>query len=86
MVDDIMKAEVRFFAKGFASATVPEIPELREEIEVASKAELGALSKGVELPAAAEYAHIYVNGEPAIAITRDGIRDLNNEEWIGELI
>ena len=25
----IMKAEVRFFAKGFASATVPEIPELR---------------------------------------------------------
>jgi len=86
MVDDIMKAEVRFFAKGFASATVPEIPELREEIEVATRDELIELAKGVELPAAAEYAHIYVNGEPVIAITRDGIRDLNNEEWIGELI
>ena len=79
-----MKAEVMFFAKGFASATVPEIPELREEIEVASKAELVELSKGVELPAAAEYAHIYVNGEPVIAITRDGIRNIEADEWIVE--
>lgn len=79
-----MKAEVRFYEKGFVSAEVPEIKELREEIEVASEAELVELSKGVELPAAAEYAHIYVNGEPVIAITRDGIRDLINEEWIGD--
>ena len=79
-----MKAEVMFFAKGFASATVPEIPELREEIEVASKAELVELSKGVELPAAAECAHIYVNGEPVIAITENGIRDVEADEWIVE--
>lgn len=79
-----MKAEVMFFAKGFASATVPEIPELREEIEVASKAELVELSKGVELPESAEYAHIIVDGEPVIAITRDGIRDVKADEWIVE--
>ena len=80
----IMKAEVRFFAKGFASATVPEIPELREEIEAASKDELIELAKGVELPAAAEYAHIYVNGEPVIAITENGIRNVEADEWIFE--
>lgn len=79
-----MKAEVRFYEKGFVSAEVPEIKELREEIEVASKAELVELSKGVELPAAAEYAHIYVNGEPVIAITENGIRDVEADEWIFE--
>lgn len=79
-----MKAEVRFYEKGFASAEVPEIKELREEIEVASKAELIDLSKGVELPAAAEYAHIYVNGEPVISITDNGIRDVEEDEWIVE--
>ncbi len=78
-----MKAEVRFFAKGFASATVPEIPELREEIEAASKDELIELAKGVELPAA-EYAHIVVGDEPVIAITENGIRDVEADEWIVE--
>ena len=79
-----MKAEVRFYEKGFASAEVPEIKELREEIEAASKAELVEISKGVELPAAVEYAHIYVNGEPVIAITENGIRDVEADEWIVE--
>ena len=79
-----MEAEVRFFAKGFASATVPEIPELREEIEVASRDELIELAKEVELPAAAEYAHIVVDSEPVIAITRNGIRDVEADEWIVE--
>lgn len=79
-----MKAEVMFFAKGFASATVPEIPELREEIEVANRDELIELAKGVELPAAAEYGHIVVDSEPVIAITRDGIRDVEAGEWIVE--
>lgn len=79
-----MKAEVRFYEKGFASAEVPEIKELREEIEAASKDELVELAKGVELPAAAEYAHIYVDGEPAIGITDNGIRDFEEDEWIVE--
>ncbi|WP_337568197.1 hypothetical protein [Mitsuokella jalaludinii] len=79
-----MKAEVRFYENGFASVETPEIKELREEIEVASKAELVELAKGVELPAAAEYAHIYVNCEPAIAIMRNGIRDVEADEWIVE--
>lgn len=79
-----MKAEVRFYEKGFVSAEVPEIKELREDIEVASKAELVELSKGVELPEAAEYAHIIVDGEPVIGITDDGIRDFEEDEWIVE--
>lgn len=79
-----MKAEVRFYEKGFASAEVPEIKELREEIEAASKDELIELAKGVELPAAAEYAHIVVDGEPVIAITENGIRDVEADEWIVE--
>ena len=79
-----MKAEVRFFAKGFASATVPEIPEIREETEVASKDELVELAKDVDLPAAAEYAHIVVGDNPVIAITENGIRNLEADEWIVE--
>lgn len=79
-----MKATIKFYEKGFASAEVPEIEELRKEIEVASKAELIEMSKGVELPAAAEYAHIVVGGEPVIAITENGIRDVEADEWIVE--
>ena len=79
-----MKAEVRFYEKGFASAEVPEIKELREEIEAASKDELIELAKEVELPAAAEYVHIVVDSEPVIAITRNGIRDVEADEWIVE--
>ena len=48
-----MKAEVRFYEKGFASAEVPEIKELREEVEVADREELVEAAKEVELPAAA---------------------------------
>ena len=81
-----MKAEVRFYEKGFASAEVPEIEELREEIEVASKGELVEAAKAVELPASAEYAHIFVDEEeePVIGITSDGIRDFETDEWIVE--
>ena len=79
-----MKATVKFYEKGFASAEAPEIEELRKEIEVASKAELVEMSKGVELPAAAEYAHIVVGGEPVIAITESSIRDVEADEWIVE--
>lgn len=63
---------------------VPEIPEIREEVDAASKAELVELAKGVELPVAAEYAHIYVDGDPVIGITSDGIRDFESDEWIVE--
>lgn len=79
-----MKAEVRFYEKGFASAEVPEIKELREEVEVADREELVEAAKEVELPAAAEYAHIVVDGEPVIAITENGIRDVEADEWIVE--
>lgn len=79
-----MKATIKFYEKGFASAEVPEIEELREELEVASKEELVETAKEVELPEAAEYAHIYVGGEPVIGITSDGIRDFESDEWIVE--
>ena len=78
-----MKAEVRFYEKGFASEA-PEIKDLREELEVASKDELVEAAKAVELPAAAEYAHIYVDEEPVIGITETGIRDVEADEWIVE--
>ncbi len=79
-----MKAEVRFYEKGFVSAEVPEIESLREELEAASKDELVEVAKEVELPPAAEYASIYVGEEPVISITRKGIRDIESDEWIFE--
>lgn len=79
-----MKAEVRFYEKGFASAEVPEIKELREELEVANKDELVKAAKEVELPASAEYANICVDEEPVIGVGRNGIRDIEAEEWIVE--
>lgn len=83
-----MKAEVRFYEKGFASAEVPEIESLREELKAASKDELVEAAKEVELPPAAEYAIIYVGAyvgeEPVISITRTGIRDIESDEWIFE--
>jgi|GEM_PF-1367307 len=79
-----MKAEVRFYEKGFVSAEVPEIESLREELEAANKDELVEVAKEVELPPAAEYASIYVGEEPVISITRKGIRDIENDEWIFE--
>ena len=79
-----MKATIRFYEKGFASAEAPERIELREEVEVASKDELVKVAEKVELPASAEYAHIYVGDEPVIGITRNGIRDFGDDEWIVE--
>lgn len=79
-----MKAEVRFYENGFTSVEAPEIKELREGLEVTDKKELVEVAKEVELPAAAEYAHIFVGDDPVIAITRDGIRDVEADEWIVE--
>ena len=79
-----MKAEVRFYEKGFASAEVPEIKELREEVEVADREELVEAAKEVELPAAAGYARIYVDEEPVIGIGQDCVRDIEADEWIVE--
>lgn len=79
-----MKAEVRFYEKGFVSAEAPEIKDLREELKAASKDELVEAAKEVELPPAAEYASIYVGEEPVISITRSGIRDIESDEWIFE--
>lgn len=77
-----MKALVKYYESGIASAEVPEIVDLREEIDEST--DIVEYAKNMELPAAAEYAHIYVDDEPVIAITRDGIRDLINDEWIGD--
>ena len=78
-----MKATVKFYEKGFSSEA-PEIKALREEAEVASKDELVEVAKAVEIPASAEYANIYVDEEPVISITRNGIRDIEDDEWIVE--
>lgn len=79
-----MKAEVRFYEKGFASAEAPELKELREELEVASKDELLKAAKEVELPSAAGYARIYADEEPVIGIGQDCVRDIEADEWIVE--
>ena len=79
-----MKAEVRFYEKGFVSAEVPEIESLREELEAASKDELVEVAKEVELPASAGYAHIYVDEEPVIGIGHGCVRDIEADEWIVE--
>lgn len=78
-----MKYEARFFEGGYG-AEAPEVKDLREEIEASSKDELIGVAKEVELPPAAEYASIYVGEEPVISITRDGIRDVEADEWIVE--
>lgn len=80
-----MKAEVRYYPN-VASTIVPEIKELREELEVADKGELVEAAKEVKLPASAEYAHIFTGDEedPVIGIGRNGIRDFEADEWIVE--
>lgn len=80
-----MKAEVRYYPN-VASTIVPEIKELREELEVANKGELVEAAKEVKLPASAEYAHIFIGDEedPVIGIGRNGIRDFEADEWIVE--
>lgn len=78
-----MKAEIRYYPN-VASTIVPELKELREEVEVVDREELVETAKEVELPSVAEYAHIYVGGEPVIGITSDGIRDFESDEWIVE--
>lgn len=69
-----VKAVVKYYESGIASAEVPEIEE-DDLIEYA---------KRMDFPAAADYAHIYINDKPIIAVTRDGIRDLMRNEWIIE--
>ena len=78
-----MKATVKFYEKGFSSEA-SEIKSLREEAEVASKADLVEVAKEVELPASAGYAHIYVDEEPVIGIGHGCIRDIETDEWIVE--
>lgn len=76
-----VKATIRYYEDDIASAEVPEIEELRESIEADDLIEY---AKSIDLPAAAGYAHIYVNDVPVIAVTRDGIRNLMRNVWIVE--
>lgn len=80
-----MKATIKFYEKGFSSEA-PEIKDLREEIEASNKDELIGAAKEVEIPASAEYAHVFIGDEeePVISITRNGIRDTEKGEWIVE--
>ncbi len=70
-----MKAEVKFYQAGFADEA-PEMLDYRENIEVANKLELIKYALDMQLPASIWYAHIYVDAEPLIAVTRNGIRDI----------
>lgn len=38
----------------------------------------------MNLPASAEYAHIFVGKDDPIAVTNNGIRDMESGEWIVE--
>lgn len=43
------------------------------------------MAKKIELPPAADYAHIFINGieDASIAVLNNGgVRDVENEEWI----
>ena len=79
-----MVAEIRYYEKGTEYVPVPEIVELRETVQVADRDELVELVKDIELPASAEYVHIYIvdNEEPSFAVTEEGIRDFDNNEWL----
>lgn len=78
-----MNAQVKFYQAGFADEA-PEMLGYREEINVVNKEELIKYSMDMELPSSVEYAHIYVDGEPIIAVTRNGIRDVEENTWIVE--
>lgn len=78
-----MKSEIRFYQAGFADEA-PEILDYREEIEVKSKKELIQYALQVGLSESIEYAHIYDGDEPIIAITKNGIRDVEEDTWIVE--
>lgn len=79
-----MKVEIRYY-KEYASAIDPELKELREETYVKDRAEVVEMAKKMELPPAADYAHIFINGieDASIAVlSNGGVRDVENEEWI----
>lgn len=80
-----MKAIIKYYESGFAGPA-PEIEDLEESKEVNSKEALTEYAKALSLPASAEYAAIYADDEdePIISVTRDGIRDLENDEWVVE--
>lgn len=79
-----MKVTIKYYEAGF-SGPAPEINELEETIEVSGKEELVELAKKLELPSSAEYAYMYYDGaEEPIAITHDGIRDMESGDWIIE--
>lgn len=79
----MMKVTVKFYEKGF-SGSAPEIESLQEEFEVTSRDEAIEYAKEMNLPASAEYAHIFVGKDDPIAVTNNGIRDMESGEWIVE--
>ena len=68
-----------------AGSIPAELKELREETYVKDRAEVVEMAKKMELPPAADYAHIFINGidDASIAVlSNGGVRDVENEEWI----
>lgn len=77
-------AEIRYYERGFDYPPVPEITALRETVKVKNREELVELVKGIELPASAEYAHVFIEGneEPSFAVTHDVCCDLDYDLWL----
>ncbi|SFH78322.1 hypothetical protein SAMN02910401_00320 [Megasphaera elsdenii] len=79
-----MKVTIKYYETGFASIP-PEIDELEEIMDIDSKDSLIKYAKHMDLPGNAEYAHLYYDGsDEPIAVTRDGIRDMETGDWIVE--
>lgn len=81
---DGMKVEVRYYPR-VEGSIVPELEELREESCAHSHAEIIKMVKRMELPPAADYAHIFLDGsdEPSIAVlSNGGVRDMESGDWI----
>ena len=79
-----MKVEIRYYPN-VAGSIPAELKELREETYVKDRAEVVEMAKKMELPPAADYAHIFINGidDASIAVlSNGGVRDVENEEWI----
>lgn len=79
-----MKAVVKFFEKGY-EGIAPEIEELREQLEFEDRDEMLKYAKEIDIPASVEYIHIFhEDATEPIAIVENGIRDLEEMEWIVE--
>lgn len=79
-----MKVEIRYYQKT-ASAIDPELKELRVEDYTKDRTDVIEMAKKIELPPAADYAHIFINGieDASIAVLNNGgVMDVENEEWI----